>query len=564
MAATNDIARSGSPGGFISSGAANPRREYRPLTCGAQFGLALRGWLLALMCASSLWAGQKGAVTGTVADASKVAIPGAKVTLAAADGSRQAAMTDQQGHYSFPSVEPATYTLFAEAAGYQPVTRAEVRVTAGGSTVIDLLLESTGAAPADRTAAQPSFYDDAQLKASGVKTSTDAAGYSSQAESPKRLLSEGPKLGGNASQPRQPGNANAAEVERGLREALRADPNNFEKNHQLGKYYLNSNDPTAALPYLKKAQELRPGDCPNGYDLAEAYLETKNPAKAQLLLRDLIRRQDTAESHNLLGEADDALGDPVSALTEFRLAAQMDPSEKNLFDWGNALLLRESVEPALGVFQRAVALYPDSLRMYIGLGIALYSHNSYDAAIEALCRASDLNPSDPRPYLFLGRMYNVSSARADEVAKRMNKFMETNPTNALAYYYAALTEWKGARSGERGVDAARVEALFRKSLALDPRLANAHLQLGILLAEQRREPEALAEFQAAIRLNPEDPDAHYRLAQVYLRRGDRERGQEELELYQKLRQPQAGKPEKPSSVIQPSAVPPSEPGKPNL
>jgi len=375
------------------------------------------------------------------------------------------------------------------------------------------------------------------------------------------LLSEGPSLGDNAPRPKQPRNANAAEVERELREALQSDPDNFEKNHQLGKYYLNSSDPSAALPYLEKAQELRPGDRPSGYDLAEAYLETKNPAKAQLLLRDLIRRQDTAESHDLLGEADDALGDTVSALREFRLAAQMDPSEKNLFDWGNELLLRESVEPALEVFQRGVALYGDSLRMYIGLGIAQYSHNSYDAAIEALCRASDLNPSDPRPYLFLGKMYNVSSARADEVAKRMNRFMETNPANPLAYYYAALAEWKGARSGERGVDAARVEALFRKSLALDPRLENAHLQLGILLAGQRREPEALAEFQAAIRLNPEDPDAHYHLAQIYLRMGERERGQEELELYQKLCRPPAGKDEKSPGVIQPSAIPPSQPGK---
>jgi tetratricopeptide (TPR) repeat protein len=566
MAGTNGFVTGGSARGFIRSGAADGRPQHRPLTGGAQLGLTLLGWLLALLCASSLLAGEKGAVTGTVAGASKVPIPGAKVTLAAADGSRQAATTDQQGHYSFPSVEPATYTLFAEAAGYQPVTRAEVQVAAGSSTTIDLLLEAAGPLrpnQAPLVPQQPSYFDDTQLKASGVKTSTDAAGYSSQAESPKRLLSEGPSLAANAPRPKQPRNASAAKVERGLREALQSDPNNFEKNHQLGKYYLNSSDPAAALPYLEKAQELRPGDCPNGYDLAEAYLETKSPARAQLLLRDLIRHQDTAASHNLLGEADHALGDPVSALREFQLSAQMEPSEKNLFDWGNELLLRESVEPALEVFQRGVTLYPDSLRMYIGLGIALYSHNSYDAAIEALCHASDLNPSDPRPYLFLGKMYNVSTARADEVAKRMNRFMETNPDNALAYYYAALAEWKGTRSGERGVDAARVEALFRKSLALDPGLANAHLQLGILFTGQLRDPEAMTEFQAAIRLNPEDPDAHYRLAQAYFRMGELDRGQEELQLYQKLRQPPAGKAAKPPGEIGPPPIPPSQPGKTN-
>jgi tetratricopeptide (TPR) repeat protein len=352
-------------------------------------------------------------------------------------------------------------------------------------------------------------------------------------------------------------------VERGLREALRADPDSFDKNHQLGEYYLNSDYPSDGIPYLEKAQELKPGDGPNGRGLAVAYLETKRPAKAQLLLRDLIRRKDASEFHNLLGEADEALGDPASAVNEYQHAAHMDPSEKNLFDLGNELLLHESVDPALEAFQRGVALYPDSLRMYIGLGIAFYSHNSYDAAIEALCHASDLNPSDPRPYLFLGKMYNVSAARADEVAARMKRFMETNPNNAFAYYYGALTAWKGSRSAERAVDLARVEALFRRSLELDPRLPDAHLQLGILYHDQRREQEAVAEFQAAIRLNPDDPEAHYHLAQAYLRAGDRERGQEELRLYQKLRQSQADETEKQSRQIQRLVVPQSESGKTN-
>jgi tetratricopeptide (TPR) repeat protein len=565
MAATNDFATGGSAREFTCSGAAAGHRGQRPLLGGAALGVTLLGWLLAfLVGAGSLSASEKGMVTGTVAGPSKVPIPGAKVMLAAADGSRQAVTTDQRGHYSFPSVDPATYSLFAEAAGYQPLTRPNVQVTGGSSITVDLLLEATGPPQPNHTLPvpqQPSYYDDTQLKASGVKSTTDAAGYSSQAQSPKRLLSEGPSLTGNPPPPRQPASPQAAEVERELRAALQADPNSFDSNHQLGEYYLSSGDPGSGIPYLEKAQELKPGDSPNGCDLAAAYLDTKSPAKAQPLLRDLIRRKDTAEYRHLLGEADEALGDAASAANEFQLAAQMDPSEKNLFDWGNELLFHESLEPAIEVFRRGVALYPDSLRMYIGLGLALYSHNSYDAAIEALCHASDLNPSDPRPYLFLGKMYNVSLAQADEVAMRMKRFMETNPNNALAYYYGALTLWKGSRGGDRGVDLARVEALFRKSLALDPRWADAHLQLGILYSEQHREPEAMAEFQAAIRLNPDDPDAHYRLAQAYLRTGDQEHGQQELRLYDKLRQPPADETEKRRREIQRLVTPPSEPGK---
>jgi len=494
--------------------------------------------LMPLVGASPFLAGEKGTVAGTVTSPSKVPIAGAKVTLVAADGTRQIVTVDRNGHYSFPSLEPASYTLFAEAAGYEPSTRADVRVAGGTSATVDLLLTATAPPEPSQAPAvtqQPSYYDDTPLKASGVKTTMDAAGYSSQAQSPRRLLSEGPSLTGSAPRERAPGRPEATEQERGLLEALRADPSSFDKNHQLGEYYLSAGDPKDGIPYLEKAQELKPGDCPNGYDLARAYLETKSPAKAQLLLQDLRPCKDTAEFHNLLGHAGEALHDP-SALSEFQLAAQMDPSEKNIFDFGNELLLvGDTNNPAIGVFKQGVALFPNSLRMYIGLGIALYSGNSYDAAIEALCHASDLDPSDPRPYLFLGKMFNVSKGHGDEVAKRMKRFMETNPNNALAYYYGALSLWKGTGNGEPGVDMTQVEALFRKSLALDPRSADAHLQLGILYQDQHRGLEAMAEFQDAVRANPDDPDAHYHLAQAYLRAGDKERGQEELQLYERLR-----------------------------
>ena len=519
---------------------AERHRKFRPFIEGARSRAALRGWLLAfLISASTLGAAEKGALTGTIVGPSKLPIVGAKVTLTAGDGSRQTATADQNGRYSFPSVEPASYTLVVEAAGYQLGTRADVRVRGGISTTVDLLL--TVATPSqpnpESQLAQPSgFHDDTQLKASGLETTIDAAGYSSQAQSPRRLLSEGPSLSANPPSSRETQTPKSTETEQRLREALRTDPGDFDANHQLGEYYLAN--PAAAVPYLEKAEELKPGDAANEFDLARAYLGTNDAAKAQQLLRDLVRRNDTAEYHNLLGQADEALNDPASALKELRLAAQMDPSEKNTFDMANELLLvTNSGGPAVEAFTRGVALFPNSVRMNIGLGIALYVRNSYDAAIEALCHASDLDPFDPRPYVFLGKMYNASKGHADEVAKRMQKFMETNPDNPLAYYYGALCLWKDAHSDKQGVDGARAEALFKKSLALDPRSADTHLQLGILYHDQRREQDAISEFESTIRLKPDDPDAHYHLAQAYLRMGDKERGQEELQIYERLRAP---------------------------
>jgi predicted Zn-dependent protease len=501
---------------------------------------ALRRWLLAfLFSAASVAAAENGTLRGTIAGPSNLPIPDAKVTLTAADGRQQTVSTDQNGRYSFPSVEPASYTLSVEASGYQPERRTEVRVSGGSPTVADLHLTSSTPSQShpESPLVQPSgFYDDTPFKASGIQTTIDAAGYSSQAQSPRRLLSEGLSLSAGAPSSREPQIPKSTEAELRLKEAVRAAPGDFETNHQLGEYYLAAANPAAGIPYLEKAQEAKPGDASNECNLARAYLEAKNAAKAQPLLRDLIGRKDAAEYHDLLGQADEALNDPASALKEFKLAAQMNPNENNTFDLANEILfVTSSPGPGVEAFTRGVALFPNSVRMYIGLGIALYARNSYDAAIEALCHASDLDPSDPRPYVYLGQMHDVSKGRAPEVAKRLQRFMETNPANPLAYYYGALSLWKGAGSGEQGADEARVEALFKKALALDPRSAETHLQLGILYHDQHREQEAIAELLAAIGLKPDDPDAHYHLAQVYLHTGDKERGQAELQIYEKLR-----------------------------
>ena len=208
MAGINHFAAESSPHAVASSRAAEGHRKPRPSTDGALIRAALLGWLLAfLVGAGWLLAGEKGHVMGIVAGPSQAPIPGARVTLAAADGSRQSVVADQSGHYSFPSVEPGTYTLSAEAAGYQAATQNAVQVAGGTSTTVNLHLVATaapGPGQAPPAPPQPGYYDDTPLKASAVKTTIDAAGYSSQAQSPQRLMSEGPSLGGNRAQDSRP------------------------------------------------------------------------------------------------------------------------------------------------------------------------------------------------------------------------------------------------------------------------------------------------------------------------------------------------------------------------
>src|SRR5260221_5452527 len=207
------------------------------------------------------------------------------------------------------------------------------------------------------------------------------------------------------------------------------------------------------------------------------YLQTGEPARAAELIRSLLPRRDTAELRNLLGDAEEAAGDLLAAAEEFQKAAHMDPTEEHLFDWGNNLLHLRAYEPAGQVLAEAVKRYPRSARLQVGLGIAEYSRGQYDDAVRSFCAAADLDPSDPRPYVFLGEMYGVSPDLADEVTRRLALLVRTHPENALGHFHYAMSLWKGLADPAAAVDLGQVAKLLQRPVALESKLAIAHFRL---------------------------------------------------------------------------------------
>lgn len=329
-----------------------------------------------------------------------------------------------------------------------------------------------------------------------------------------------------------------AEAEAELQRVAALKPSDFDSNHDLGELYVQTGKLTSAIPYLEKAQVIRPSAYDNGYDLALAYLRTKRLREAINLLKNLVRYRDTAELHNLLGEAQEGSGDYLAAAKEYEEAAHMDPSEGNILDWGTELLVHHTFEPAIQVFVFGTEKYPASAKMEIGLGLAYYGFASFEKSAEALMRATDLAPRDPGPYLILGETYSDSRVPVPGVADRLERLTSMDPTNAQAFYYQALALWKAPTIPSAGKDLSKVELSLRKAAALDPTFADAHLQLGKLYVEEGKIPEAISAYEETIRIDPNLADAHYRLAQLYRRTEKSADAQKELALYQTLHQKQ--------------------------
>ncbi|MGD1157416.1 MAG: tetratricopeptide repeat protein [Terriglobia bacterium] len=323
-------------------------------------------------------------------------------------------------------------------------------------------------------------------------------------------------------------------AEKEFRKVVELEPRNFDANSNLGAFYLRTGRTAAAIPYLEKAQSRNPAAYDNGYDLALAYQETGRLPEARGQIQELLKQKDTAELHNLLADVEEKAGNYVTAVNQYELAAHMDPSESNLFDWGSELLVHQTPNPAIVVFSEGVKRYPSSPRLALGLGLALDLRGAYDDAVKSLMRGVDLDPFDARAYYFLSKAYDRAPSQADEVVERFRRFADLRPGDAQAILYYAISLWKGRRSETSPAYLDQVESLLKKAIVLDPSSSDAHLQLGNLYSQRKKYAEAVPEYQEALRLSPNVPDAHFRLGQAYFHVGNKDLADKEFRLHQQL------------------------------
>jgi len=332
------------------------------------------------------------------------------------------------------------------------------------------------------------------------------------------------------------------QAELALVETAKQSPNDFAAQHRLGEFYLQQNRLPEGILYLEKAQQLNPQDYDTGYDLSLAYLNSGDTVKASAQLHQMVTRHETAELDDLLAEVNEKSGDYKGAASEYYRAAQLDPTEGNIFDLASFLLQHKNYEgfldSALTFFRYGVQKYPRSAKLTVGLGVTLYAEGKYDDAVETLCAAVDLDPTDPRPFQFLGKVSTVSPAHMPEIRKRLQGLVHLYPNNGLANYYYAMSLWKRSE-GEPVADTGMIEELLEKAIAASPDFYEAHFQLGVLYQDQQKYPEAIREFEQTLTLRPDYNRAHYRLFLLYSRTHQKQLADQHLAILKQIKQEDA-------------------------
>ncbi|GAC1703052.1 MAG: hypothetical protein NVS9B4_09990 [Candidatus Acidiferrum sp.] len=464
------------------------------------------------------------------------------------DPSHTTATTSENGMFVFSGLPAGKYKLSAEKLGARADVAGGIDLSAGEKRQIEIVLEdkdsrAKASHPGSGTATME-LADEPNFTVAGITDWTAAGGHGSDTSlrTSEDLAREAAALkadSGKSSAAATGAKKENRETENKLRATLANAPGNFTANHELGEFYLRTEKYREAVPLLQAAYQMNPRDFDNEFDLALACKGVGDLPQAREHIKKMLTQQNKADLHRVLGDIEEQAGDPLAAVREHEQAARLDPSEQNYFAWGSELLLHRAVQAALEVFGRGAKIYPKSERMLAALGATLFASGMNAEGAQRVCAASDLNPGDTGPYIFLAKMEMAAPMALPCVDQKLARFAREQSGNAAANYYYATALWK--RLGPQGKPEGlrQVESLLNRAVSIDPKFSEAYLQLGIVYFAQGNFDKAIEFYKKAIALNSELSEAHYRLGVAYERAGRAEQAQQEFQRHDEIEKAQA-------------------------
>ncbi len=230
-----------------------------------------------------------------------------------------------------------------------------------------------------------------------------------------------------------------------------------------------------------------------------------------------------------------------AASTQAHQASSVEPAE---FAEARKLMQQGKVDEAITQLQAIEARDPNAKGLAFEIGTAYYRKNDFVQAIEYLKRASAADPENREAIQLLGLAYYRGGHPVDAIPlleKVQGWFPRANAdaSYVLGVCYIQTKDYTQARKAfgqmfDVPPDSAAsylftARMLFRqefdpvaedyalKAAALDPKLPLVHELLGELYTYKSRIPEAIAEFQKELAINPANAVTYYKLADAYSR-----------------------------------------------
>ncbi len=270
-------------------------------------------------------------------------------------------------------------------------------------------------------------------------------------------------------------------------QAKKLEPQNPLVARGLGRTFVAQKSFSSAIGVLESADRAKPDDPEIMIELAEAYVQTRQPPAKLTAIADRLAKAGDAESLAEAGVAAYAANDDARAVKLFEQAREKSPAQRRARN-GEQMALARQAQADLGkgdlasaeaALTKAQALDPESVQGNRNLGLVLVLEKKWPDAERVLKLALKKVPRDLVVNRLLGRVY-VATKRRDDALHAY----ETAAQTALRTRGPALAELY-AELGPVYIDAGRLDQAVTvldtavKEAGQTPALAAAQRNLAI-------------------------------------------------------------------------------------
>jgi tetratricopeptide (TPR) repeat protein len=231
----------------------------------------------------------------------------------------------------------------------------------------------------------------------------------------------------------------------------------------------------------------------------------------------------------LIGMAHYGLGEYAAAVPHLRKVTESD--KENLpyrLMLAQSCMWSKQYQCVLDTYHQILELNAESAEADMLAGEALDAMQNHQGAMDEFRAAVKADPKAPNAHFGLGYLLWTQD-QFEEAAKEFQAELANVPDSAQALAFLADADIHLNKPGE-------ALPLAEKAVQVDPTIAKAHVDLGILYADSGRQEDAVKEFKAAVKLTPNDQDPHWRLARLYQAMGRGEEAKAEFEKTKNLHQ----------------------------
>jgi tetratricopeptide (TPR) repeat protein len=152
-------------------------------------------------------------------------------------------------------------------------------------------------------------------------------------------------------------------------------------------------------------------------------------------------------------------------------------------------------EEAIGDFQKALGLKPRLRGASLFLGIAQYRSNQLDASVVALRKETTISPKDANAWMWLG-IVALEKGNGEEAVQALDQAAKLSPDNVDILYHRGRAHLLVSKDS------------YARMFKADPKSWRVRQILAEANADAGRHMDAVAEYQAAIQLAPNEPRLH--------------------------------------------------------